>query len=195
MKKQPRKNSLAKKPAVIFKAPANPAEWKPNPQQMEVYLNICRGIPVWKEALRLKTVTPQLREMCDLIDEYFVEKAISDVRLMRMRRMMTFEELYSVAMESFEISKKPEITTETGGGHQGKYNKKRVVEQASGNPAFLSIAKECQSNICQLWALNKKSSDESGEDDAGRIAGKPLMVAMEAEMERIKIRLKQASSE
>lgn len=190
-----KKKPEEQKPAAIFKAPSNPATWKPTPRQMEIYLNICRGQPAWKEAKRLKTTTTQLREMCQFIDEYLVEQSISDVRLMRMRRMMTFEELYSVAMESFEVSKRPEITKETGTNSDGSYKKERIVEQAAGNPAFLAIAKECQASICQLWALNKKTADETGDDDAGRIAGKPLLTALEAEFQRISIRLKQVRGE
>lgn len=190
-----KKKTAFPKPAAIFKPPANPTTWRPTPRQMEIYLNICRGIPVWKEAKRLKTTLEQLREMCQFIDEFLVEQSISDVRLMRMRRMMTFEELYAVAMESFEESKRPEITTETGTNHQGKFEKKRVTEQAAGNPAFLAIAKECQASICQLWALNKKAADEGGNEDVGRVAGKPLLTALEAEYTRISLRLKQVRGE
>lgn len=197
MKDRTPKARKTKKPGLakvspVFKAPANPATWRPTPRQMEIYLNICHGTQVWREAARLKTTTTQLQAMCRQIDEFLLEQSIGDVRLMRTRMEVKLENIYCMAMQSFELSKNPAKTVETGTTATGEYSKERTTEQAAGNPSWLGIARDVLESLKELWAMNKKTGDEGGDAEAGRIGGVPRIAAMEMMVARLSLKIKQA---
>lgn len=204
MKKKPAKK-LIPRPKAVFKIPANPHDWHPNSQQMEIYDNICDGIAYWREAKRLKTTTLQIRALCQHIDQYLRDRWFRDVREVRVRHHRCLEGLFFRAVESFEASKEPEVVKEiitTAGkddkGELVKSIKERTVPHAAGNPAFLSVARECLSDIREVWGVNKRVSDDPVDptkpDDEQRVGGIPKNVLIKTQIQRLQITLEALES-
>lgn len=179
----------------LFKLPSNAADWRPSPKQMEIYTEVCRTGRYCDSATKHRVSTIAVRLLCRRIDEFLSEQSLSEIRELRTRHQMMLEELYAMAIEGFERSKQPETTTEEwsevvpGDGdskateRSGK--KKRVRENAAGNPAFLNLAKDILADIRLIWAANRKSPDEAPKEGP-RIGGLPMLQRLELEIIRVK---------
>lgn len=177
---------------IIFKKPSNPADWKPTPFQMDLYQEVIEGTPFWEVAKRLKASTQTIRDLCLQIDEYLLERSIRDIRLIRVRHQAHLESMYSKAMQSFEISKNPEVTKENGKGANGDFSKERTVTHAAGDPTFLSNARQCLADIREIWGVNKKQTDDpilKTEGEEMRVGGVPKAQLLRLQIQTLAVQL------
>ena len=171
---------------------------EPTWEMLEMYrLHRCCGIPQTKVATQFGISQSTVSKSMTKVEEWQRGQFREEVALFRTRFTSRLEHLYGEALQTWEVSKAPQVVTTTkaeqaeqsdgqrhgdeGSGQETKVTTTRETSQ-TGNPAFLRIAMDSLNQIQNLWSGEMVASERRGEY---RSVGKTQMQLVEDKIKQL----------
>ena len=151
------------------------AEWKPSPEYLAIYTDVCAGKSQTYIARKYDRVPSTICYVVKKVDAWFADQYTGRIREIKANHTQRLEYIYREALDAWRRSQRDaESTTVTdiGAGQNPGVNKTKTKRGQVGAAAFLSEARAAIHQIREIWGANAPLVIEHAGEV--RVAGRPI---------------------